>query len=43
MKVEEKHLGVCLETQVAPDNIEEILLDAGEMYQAKTKFTFKTN
>lgn len=37
----ERHLGICLETQVAPGNLAAILLDAGEVFEAKTVFRFK--
>lgn len=37
----ERHLGICLETQIAPGNPEAILLDAGEVFEANTTFRFK--
>lgn len=37
----ERHLGICLETQVAPGNLAAVLLDAGEVFEAKTVFRFK--
>ncbi|GKW45924.1 aldose epimerase family protein [Planococcus sp. NCCP-2050] len=37
----ERHLGICLETQVAPGNLAAILLDAGEVFESKTVFRFK--
>lgn len=38
----ERHLGICLETQIAPGNMEAVLLDAGEVFEAKTTFRFKS-
>ena len=42
-----KHLGVCLETQGFPDainnpNLPQVTVDKGEVYFAKTKYTFGT-
>lgn len=37
----ERHLGICLETQVTPGSLEAVLLDAGEVFEAKTVFRFK--
>lgn len=38
----ERHLGICLETQVAPGDVEAILLNAGEVFESKTTFRFKS-
>jgi aldose 1-epimerase len=38
----QKHLGLCLETQAPPNMISAAELEAGDIYSAKTKYTFKS-
>lgn len=38
----EKYLGVCLETQKPPNQINQLIVDANETYRTWTKYTFTT-